>query len=201
LYLALASGHERAERTPELVTLHQPAEAWLQRAFDEIWVSRPVAAKPIAVEALRAFFVDEWVGDQRLYQAKKSRRHAKAHRIVQWVSVAVFFATLCMAAIDAGLASDQALGGTGTTLVTYLSIILPALAGAVGGIGALREHPRNAHRSNHMVHSLARIEHRMKRAADLATLRVLARQAEAMMLEESGDWFVTMQFRDVEVSG
>jgi len=41
----------------------------------------------------------------------------------------------------------------------------------------------------------------MKRAADLATLRVLARQAEAMMLEESGDWFVTMQFRDVEVSG
>jgi hypothetical protein len=38
----------------------------------------------------------------------------------------------------------------------------------------------------------------MDRAANLTSVHALARQAEAVMLEENSDWFLTMEGHDVE---
>ena len=83
--------------------------------------------------------------------------------------------------------------------VAYLSIALPALAGALRGIGAQREHLRNVRRSGQMARYLAIIRKRMDRASNLTSVHALARQAEAVMLEENSDWFLTMEGHDVEL--
>ncbi|HEY8283875.1 MAG TPA: hypothetical protein VIJ28_05775 [Chloroflexota bacterium] len=188
------------DREPELVTLHQPADAWIQTAFDVIWQRRPTGGAAIPLEHLRRFLSRAWIGDQRAYQDRKSQRHARASRLLGRVGIAVFTVTLCISALDSFDAWRQGLfGGTGPTIALYLSIVFPALAGALGGIGALRDHPRNARRGTTMARQLARLERHMERAPDLPTLRSFAHQTEALMLEESGDWYVNMQFRDISV--
>ena len=83
--------------------------------------------------------------------------------------------------------------------VANLSIALPAVAGALRGIGAQREHLRNVRRSGQMARYLATIKKRMDRASNLTGVHALARQAEAVMLEENSDWFLTMEGHDVEL--
>jgi hypothetical protein len=39
----------------------------------------------------------------------------------------------------------------------------------------------------------------MDRASNLTTVHALARQAEAVMLEENSDWFLMMEGHDVEL--
>ena len=83
--------------------------------------------------------------------------------------------------------------------VAYLSIALPALAGALRGIGAQREHLRNVRRSGQMARYLAIIRKRMDRASNLTGVHAPARQAEAVMLEENSDWLLTMEGHDFEL--
>ena len=83
--------------------------------------------------------------------------------------------------------------------VAYLSIALPALAGALRGIGAQREHLRNVRRSGQMARYLAIIKKRMDRASNLTSVHALARQAEAVMSAENSDWFLTMEGHDFEL--
>ncbi|HVC80222.1 MAG TPA: hypothetical protein VNL35_06945 [Chloroflexota bacterium] len=189
-----------ADRAPEFVTLHQPSDAWIQTAFDVVWQRRPAGDPSIPLEHLRRFLARAWIGDQRAYQDRKSQRHARANHLLGRMSIAVFTVTLCISALDSFDGWRQGfLGGVGPTIALYLSIVFPALAGALGGIGALRDHPRNARRSTTMARQLARLERHVERAPDLPTLRSFAHQAEALMLEESGDWYVSMQFRDVSL--
>ena len=200
-FMALVdAAHPGADREPEFVTLHQPSDAWIQIAFDAVRQRRPAGGAAIPLGHLRRFLSRAWIGDQRAYQDRKSRRHARASHLLGRVSIAVFAVTLFISALDSFDGWRQGfLGGVGPTIALYLSIVFPALAGALGGIGALRDHPRNARRSTTMSRQLARLERHMERAPDLPTLRAFAHQAEALMLEESGDWYVSMQFRDVSL--
>jgi hypothetical protein len=83
--------------------------------------------------------------------------------------------------------------------VAYLSIALPALAGALRGIGAQREHLRNVRRSGQMARYLGTVKKRMDRASNLTRVHAVARQAEEVMLEENSDWFLTMEGHDFEL--
>jgi len=194
IFLAVLSPAEQVAQRIDLERPHQESDDWLARAFDEVWQRRPRAAALPPVEPLRRFLLDAWIGNQQEYQVRKCRRHERAHRLISTVSLTTFAVTLAIAAL-ATIGADQAIA----TLVLYLSIVLPALAGALGGIGALREHPRNAHRSRQMARTLARLKERMARAPDLPTLHLLVRETEDLMLQEYSEWFVTMRFRDVHL--
>ena len=88
-----------------------------------------------------------------------------------------------------------------TTIAIYLSVVLPAVASALGAIGAQREHRRNAQRSGRMARYLRSLQQRMDGASDLPTIHAVARQASEVMIQDIDDWFVTMEFRDVELQG
>ncbi len=200
-FLALVTPPGPTSRSPEPAALHQAGDTWLERAYDTVWQRRPtIAAPPVA--PLRRFLIDAWVGEQRAYQARKSHRHEAAHEGISRMGAFIFIMTFAFAATDT---LDVGRGGSlwepTAPAVLFLSIILPALAGALTGIGALREHPRNGRRSGRMAHYLTRLEGRIARAPDLPSLHALVRLVEAMVLEETGDWYVTMELRDVGLHG
>ncbi len=200
-FLALVTPLEPVAQSPDPTVLHQSGDEWLQRSVDAMWQSRPAIPPSLPVDGLRRFLVAAWVADQRAYQTRKSRGHELAHEQIARTGVLIFAVTLIVAATDAlDLGRHGSLWATGAAVVLYLSIILPAVAGAITGIGALREHPRNAHRSDRMARYLARLETRIARAPDVQALQTLVRLGEAMMVEETGDWFVTMELRDVGVT-
>jgi hypothetical protein len=201
-FLALVTPPGPTMRSPEPAVLHQAGDTWLERAYDSVWQSRPMVEAPLPVAPLRRFLISAWVGDQRAYQTRKSRRHEAAHKGISRVGAFIFVMTFAFAATDA---LDAGRGGswweTAAPAVLFLSIILPALAGALTGIGALREHPRNGRRSDRMARYLVRLEGRIARTPDLPSLHALVRLVEAMVLEETGDWYVTMELRDVSLHG
>jgi len=201
-FLALVTPPGPTIRSPEPAALHQAGDIWLERAYDTVWQSRPTVEAPPPVAPLRRFLIDAWVGEQRAYQARKSRRHEAAHEGISRMGAFIFIMTFAFAATDAlDVGRGGSLWDTTAPAVLFLSIILPALAGALTGIGALREHPRNGRRSGRMAHYLTRLEGRIARAPDLPSLHALVRLVEAMVLEETGDWYVTMELRDVGLHG
>ncbi len=163
-FLALVTPLEPVAQSPDPTVLHQSGDEWLQRSVDAMWQSRPAIPPSLPVDGLRRFLVAAWVADQRAYQTRKSRGHELAHEQIARTGVLIFAVTLIVAATDAlDLGRHGSLWATGAAVVLYLSIILPAVAGAISGIGALREHPRNAHRSDRMARYLARLETRIAR--------------------------------------
>lgn len=203
MFLALAGVPDSPKNSAEHVSLKHPAEEWLQRALDEVWSQRPAPEPMQACESLKRFLVAGWIHDQLAYQRKKSHRHERRHRLLTGATVGIFVLTLLIAGLDAfGVGGHEGVGGLSRpTDLVYLSIALPALAGALGGIGAQREHLRNVHRSAQMARYLETIEKRMDGAPTLSDVHSVARQAEAVMLEENSDWFVAMEFHDFELHG
>jgi hypothetical protein len=66
-------------------------------------------------------------------------------------------------------------------------------------ISAQREHLWNVRRSGQLARYLAIIKKRMDGASNLTSAHAVARQAEAVMLEENSDWFLTMEGHDFEL--
>ena len=203
LFLALVSVERIGERETEHVDLHQASESWLERAFDEIWSHRPAPDPSTPLDRLRHVLAMAWIGDQAAYQMKKSRRHEWNNRFISNASVAIFLCTLVIAGLGAlGITVDT----TGqpppwTTVVIYMSVTLPAIASALSAIGSQREHRRNAQRSSRMARYLRSLQQRMDSAPDMPTVHAVARQASEVMIQDIDDWFVTMEFRDVELQG
>jgi hypothetical protein len=198
-FLALAGVPGSPKASAEHIRRKHPAEEWLQRALDEVWSQRPAPSPFPSCASLKRFLGEAWIQDQLAYQYSKSRRHERHHRLLTGATVAIFVITLVITGLSAfGVIGHEATGGLSRDhSVAYLSMALPALAGALRGISAQREHLRNVRRSGQMARYLATIKKRMDRASNLTSVHALARQAEAVMLEENSDWFLTMEGHDV----
>ena len=86
-----------------------------------------------------------------------------------------------------------------TNLLSFLAIVMPAVAGALGGIHAQREYHRNAERFGRMVPVLDAANRRLQRATDPAALQIVVQDVENLLLDEVRDWFVVMRFHDIEL--
>jgi hypothetical protein len=203
LFLALISIEAHHEHGIEHVSLHQSSDEWLDRAYEDVWSQRPPTGTSIPMDRLKRFLAKAWIGDQVSYQKKKSHRHEWNNQWIANATVVIFVITLVIAGLSAvGVIGENARDAPlWATFAVYLEITLPAVASALGGIGAQREHRRNANRSGQMARYLASLEQRMDTAADQETVGAVARQAEAIMVEDIDDWFVTMEYRDVELQG
>jgi hypothetical protein len=200
-FLALAGVPGSPRASAEHIRRKHPTEEWLQRALDEVWSQRPAPSPSPSCESLKRFLGVAWIQDQLTYQDNKSHRHERRHRLLTGATVVVFVITLVITGLNAfGVVGHASTGGLGRNNgLAYLSIALPALAGALRGISAQREHLRNVRRSSQMARYLATIKKRMDRAPNLTSVHTVARQVEAVMLEENSDWFLMMEGHDVEL--
>jgi hypothetical protein len=197
LFLAIAGVRTAGESANQEAL---PQE-WLSRATEEVWSERPLTeVPPHHAEALKTFLIDAWIRDQLLYQRRASDRSRTRFQRIARASALIFGLTLIAAflhTIGVGSSGDkETFLGSG---IIFLSLTLPALAGAVRGVAAQREYERTADRCAQMVRLLETLQRRMERAVDLQHIRAVARETETVMLSENRDWFVVMQFHDFEL--
>ena len=197
LFLAMVGVTEDGERGhPD-----SPSEGWLVRAFEEVWARRPrVEPTPDHVGPLREALLAAWIQDQIDYQHATNRRFAQRQRRATYAVVALFVATLLVAALHLLAESGFASIHVPPTGWTFLSTALPAAAGAVSGLAARREYERHAQRYGRMARDLEKVKRHLERAHDLAHLRVAARRAEALMLAENDDWSSITRFHDIDLT-
>jgi SMODS and SLOG-associating 2TM effector domain 1/SMODS and SLOG-associating 2TM effector domain 3 len=194
----LAAAGVGASRTlnPDRVELDNPRRDWVWRAFEEIWITRPRAsvADP-DLAALKRFLCDTWLEHQRDYHSRTSERHHRRDRVISRAVVLLFAATLIAAVVHA---ITRARGDWGASL-TFLTIVLPALAAAMGGIREQREYQRSAERSRDMARDLEAAKQRMASAPDRSAVQAVAARTAVAVLGENRDWFGTMRFHEIEL--
>ncbi len=205
LFLALAGAEAAHETETERVTLSHPSEQWIQRAVVEVWSTRPApVVLPGEVAGLKRFLSAAWLQEQRRYHQKASRRHARRHRRLIYASAAAFAVTLIAALLhafgwlDTRVAASSASTSWGSVLI-LVTIALPALAGALRGVGVQQEFLRNAERSGRTISYLGAIQRRLEAARDLPGVRRVAQDAARLMLEENHDWYTVMLLHDIEL--
>jgi hypothetical protein len=201
-FLAAAGLGQRLEGGLERVGDKNPSEDWLQRAFAEVWNRRPKDEPGSGLESLRTFLADRWIGEQRRYYAKARDRQERRHRFLLAAIYAAFLATIGAAvphALGVGHAHAEGVHFSVGELFSILSITLPALGAALGGLLAQREYHRNADRYDWMERSLEEAEKQMRSAPTVDEVRRAAAAAEATLLQENRDWVGVMRFHDFEL--
>lgn len=194
----LAAAGVGANRTldPDRVELSNPQRDWVRRAFEEIWIRRPqVGMDDTDLDARKRFLSTTWLDHQLTYHARTGTRYQHRDRMISRTVFWLFTATMVAALVHA---TTQVQGDLGAWL-TFFTIVLPAVAGAMGGVREQREYQRNAERSRDMARDLEAAKRRMERAPDAAAVQSVAARTAVEVLGENRDWFGTMRFHEFEL--
>lgn len=175
----------------ETVFVERRSADWLQRAFEEVWETRPRTAQ-LDFEQLRRHLVNRWISGQIDYHARACRQHERRGLIFTSLILFCFFGTVLFAALHATDAVEQA--------SILLTITLPVAAAALGVVLTVRQHRALADRYRRMHADLIAVR-RALLAADAATLEKTAQEAARLIAEENGDWLGAMWFLDLEHPG
>jgi hypothetical protein len=201
LYLAVVGQEDSRQVSAESVNVGHSSDAWLRRAFEEVWNQRPQPLDDVELDKLKVFTASAWVQDQADYHQRAAHQNEKKHARISYAITVLFGATLLMAvlhALEFGGHDDHSAFSIANILV-FLALTLPAMAGSLSGVRAQREYERNVERFLTMVPYLQAIADRVRSAPDLPTLRAAALDAENVMMEETQDWFMVMKFHDFEL--
>jgi hypothetical protein len=179
------------------------SERWLKVAVDEVWRQRPNTPPPPAnAEVLRIFLTNTWLEDQRSYHEIAQTRHQTRHMIWRWSSWVMFILVSVLVVAEAllGVLGRLDAGSVTSKTLAFAAISLPAMAASIRGLTIQRESERNAARSGQIARRLAELEGKvMVESSDaMSSLRRFAAKAAEIMLTENRDWFVIMEFHDVE---
>ena len=197
VFLAAAGVGEELEAARSSSVIADPTDEWVNRAFKEVWLRRPVQRLTEAdVGPVQRLLADAWIMEQLVYHQGVEARSDLRHR--QLRSIAVGFFLLSVAA--AVLHSVGALGSSRwSELVAFGSVIIPAVAAAVSGYSAHREFGQHATRSRHMVARLRSAKTDMEAAETLAAVRGIAINAEQLMRGEAADWYALVHLHEFDV--
>lgn len=176
------------------VFVERQSADWVERAFEEIWDSRPGAglAQRVpkeAVESLKRWLAGDWIEHQIQYHRRKAGEHERRERQYS-VFVTLLFAFTLLAVLLHALHLRE-------DVMTFLSIVLPVAAAAVGVILTVRQHRALAERFRRMETELADVKTDVLEA-DEETLQRAGTDAARVIAEENGDWFGAMWFLDIE---
>ena len=188
---------EAVPANPPNPTNPDPNREWAERAYQEIYWRAP--APPVAgadLPVLRNLLIHAWINDQIRYHRKASVRLAKRQRQLTWLA-ATLFGVSAVAALFHSMSLFTS--RSGPDVWGYLSIVIPAVGGALSGYGAQREYARLAERSRLMVFRLKEVRQLVADSWRLSTLQRAARSAELLMQAETADWYDVVRLHDFEV--
>ncbi len=198
LFMSLADVEVSTMRPPRHLSLSYSSQDWIVDAFFSIWNMIPkfIRSDSLELKQVREFLVAGWIDDQIFYFKNSSRRCWRRHRQLSLSSYILFGLTFVAALLHV------LYGGTHLFhhLFAFLSIVFPAVAGALGAIRTHREYLKNAMRSSEMVRHLQEIKEKMSSVKNLKDLIPLVREAEETMLRENEDWRVIVRFHELEPS-
>jgi hypothetical protein len=172
-------------------------EAWFQRAFTQVWQSRPqVSLRRDEAPGLRAFLIEGWIDDQIKYHQCTARRTRIVSNLCTLLMSAIALATITVALLHLSMLHSRSPSEGALKLA---ALALPAFGGAVAGLreyGQLRLHQE---RSERAATRLRTLRGRMAGATTLASVRHLATEAQQIMVDETVDWYGVSEFQDLNI--
>lgn len=194
-YLAPTGVDFRRQARLEPVYSGSSSSSWLMRAFEEVWDRRPGAgaAAPVAprgdFERLRRDLAEVWVGGQIGYHQRMRALHGRWHRALVGAAGVLFLATVVFACLHSRHVWEHA--------SVFFSILLPAAAAALGVLLSVNPHQALSERSERTVADLE-IAKRDLLDARPDALAAVSSEAARVIAQESGTWFGSMWFHDIE---
>lgn len=176
------------------------APDWTVVAFEEIRyrLPRQDTGKLGSVMDVAAFIRKRWLMDQLDFHRNKARSCKEDHHRREHWGEGIFFAAIAMAVLHLTLAALwHPLVGTSAfhlaciveQSLTWLSLILPAIAATLEGLRSHREDRRIAMQSEKMIIKLTALEKEF-RLVNEKNLPRLLRKTEQLMLEENSEWLL-----------
>jgi hypothetical protein len=198
MFLSLAGIGENEEHPAIRIADDDPTDAWVRRAFAEVWHRRPVCSRNEAdVGPIQRFLAEAWLGNQIDYFARASRLHERMRDRLNLLAYVLFG----VSAVAAVLHSLNVAHGRADAFAWwgFLSITVPAAAAALSGLAAQREYQQHARRYRRMSRQLSELRIRMEAAADLPALQQLAFETERRLRAETGEWFGVVRLHALEL--
>lgn len=184
-------------RQAGLETIYAGGEStgWLMRAFEEVWDRRLVGSQPPSkpseseLAAVKDRLAKRWIGEQIAYHQRAIGRHRRAHLALASTVLFLFLATIAFACLHSlHMAEDAAV---------FFSIALPALGASLGVLLTVNQHQALSERSARMCSDLAVVQ-RDVLDATAGSLNHASSEAARVMAQETGTWFGSMWFLDIE---
>jgi hypothetical protein len=194
-FLAPTGADFRRQARIEAVYSGNEPTAWLMRAFEEVWDRRPLHPPPPPLlppeeqKLLRESLAEKWVGRQVDYHKQNMRKHRFWHRTMATSVLVLFLGTILFAILHALHAFEQA--------PVLFSIVLPAAGASLGVLMTVNQHHALSERSEKMKSDLAVVRQDILYAPAEA-LDTVSSEAARTIAQETGAWFGSMWFLDIE---
>jgi SMODS and SLOG-associating 2TM effector domain 1 len=194
-FLAPTGAEFRRQARLEPVFTGGRSTAWLMRAFEEVWDRRPPPSSPptnlsdAELGRLKGLLADSWIGAQIQYHEKKSRHHRRWHRFLTTLVVLLFAATIAFALLHSKHVWEEA--------SVFFSIALPAAGASLGVLLTVNQHQALSERYTRMKSDLT-IARRNVLDAPPDSLDRTSSEAARVIAQETGAWFGSMWFLDIE---
>ena len=188
--------------SPTLGTVQTDAEApssateWTGRALREALLSAAAGTRhDIDLEGGRTELLTRWIDVQLEYQGGVVTGAKRRHRISHLVTLALFSLSLVAALMHVLEVQPE----NAPEYWTYISVVVPAAAAAVGGYSEQREYARQHLRAGRLVQRLGQGRDSLRRAQSLTELRRAAEAVDLVIQGESADWFAASRLHELTV--
>lgn len=203
MFTVVIGAARQGEAPDARLAFYRGPKDWLTRTGAALAERARTAVSPLPLEPMRRLLVDGWLRDQERFHERNAERKAhQAHRRHQ-LGLALFGGTLLMATLHFFHVADLDIGGrpwlNPSLWITFFALVFPVWAGVVHAITTQLELERVAERSWRMATTLAGLADRMERALTPEELAEGAREASALMLGETHEWWVLLSFQDVKL--
>ncbi|MDX6609005.1 MAG: hypothetical protein QOF85_930 [Solirubrobacterales bacterium] len=194
-FLAPTGADFRRQARLEGVYVDGQATGWLLRAFEEVWDRRPKPSLDLAeldperLAEMKRTLADDWIGKQVDYHEQAAKRHRRAYRLLATPIVVLFVATIVFAGLHAHhLFENEAI---------FFSVALPAAAASLGVMLTVNQHQALSERYARMQSDLTVARSNIL-VSPVDSLAKASSEAARVIAQETGAWFGSMWFLDIE---
>ncbi len=194
-FLAPTGVDFRRQARLEGVFVDGQATGWIMRAFEEVWDRRPQnplaldEMDPARFERFKQTLANDWIGRQITYHEDASERHRRTHRLLGFSIVTLFLATIVFALLHASHNYENA--------AIFFSVALPAAGASLGVLLTVTQPQALSERSARMLTDLGVVRANILNATP-DTLGKASSEAARVIAQETGAWFGSMWFLDIE---
>jgi hypothetical protein len=180
----------------------EDTEVWTLKVFHEIIKKVKVGIKVSQNSSSEdsEFVRKRWVEEQMNYHTQKGKEIGKKCRFLEVVGKIVFVTAICIASLNLMLmyiGQDGMLNWLDQPIV-FLAIILPAIGASIGSIRTHREYSRLEKKHQTMASILNQLNDRYAKATTKDVLKVLLKETEEIMLQETGEWLTLMRYLKID---
>ena len=209
IFMALLSGQGQQSAGPPR-PYQWVHDSWSLNRYRKLWRSKP-DLPPLAhddMQIAKGFIDQAWFDDQKEYHLGKTTIQLTNHYRISFVAEMLFWLTLGAALLHvmpnlfhlAHISTGYLDNDLSISVLTFLAIALPTGASASTGLRAHFDMKKIGKQSELMERRFVLLQKKLYQAKTIDELQETAREAEAIMLQESADWYQTIGFHELEAA-